>query len=145
MAWIWAVVGIVALVGVLSFTPYPGHCNVEVTSQVFEVPAIITQYFQITGTSAQTTGQSTILDWSAWLAGFAPPALQGEFRLVLSSDSGQSATLSSGEILPTLQGGIATDSATLAYVPAGAHVFSAILTENGDTVASSSTSLQVSC
>ena len=145
--WVYGVVGVLVLVGVLSVTPLPGYENVKVTVGLEEVAFVVADYFSINSISAVTTGQATVLDWGA--LAFAPPALYASLTLTVCV-SGHCNSLRGTQILPTipLANGAsltATDSVNIGYVPAGQVDITVALYENGNEVASGTGSMCVGC
>lgn len=146
---VWAVVASLALVGVLSFTPLPGHCNVNVNVGVSELSFIVGNEFSINGVNGQTAGAATILDWSAWLAGVGPPALQATFSMTVTLN-GVTSQKSESEWFPTVPfvngaQAFASDTFHLGQVPAGSGTISVTLYQSGQSVAAGSAPFNVGC
>lgn len=148
--WVALVIVAVLVVVGLSVAPYPGHCNVKVTVGATQLALIITTYFSINSVNAQSAGTSTILDWSAWLAGFGSPSLTATFSMTVTADSGQSVTKSETQLFPSVplvngQSLTASDTFMLGQVPTGTHAFNVALKQGSAQVASGSGSTTVGC
>lgn len=131
----------------LSVIPYPNAYNVTVAVGASEYSLVIANYFTVSVNSAQVTGQSPILDWSAWGLGVAPPALQATFVMTVCIE-GHCASKSRSEWFPTVpvingNSVTASDTFVVGYVPSSSTpvTVSVTLTQNGGTVASGSGSL----
>lgn len=146
LAWVAVASAVVAVVA-LSVLPVPGRYNVQVSTSTTEVSLLLTTYFTIGSASGHVTGQSTVLDWSGWLAGFTSPTLSATFTETVQL-GGESSSKTVSQLLPTLPTNTnlgATNTFTLTYVPQGEQVGSVTLYENGSPIAEGSFSVCVGC
>lgn len=139
-----AVITIVALGSFLAASLYPiqNEYNVKVTVGTTELSLLVTTYFQVTGISGVTTGQSTLLNWGGYGLGFAPPVLDAIYTLTVCV-GGQCGSIHGNQFAPSvpLVNG-ATYSASnvvfVGYVPGGEQPITVALSQNGQQVASGS-------
>lgn len=150
---VWLVVGIVALaagVGLASFVPIPQvlGCNVSVNVGLLEVSAVFTTYFSVTSVGGQTNGGSTLINWGG--LDFAPPALSASFTLS-ATVAGHTGTRTGHQYFPSvpiINGGqlTASDVVNVGNIPDNTQQgISVALMQNGQTVATGSGSMGVSC
>lgn len=140
----------VIIIGVLSFVPYPNTYNVQVSVTSSELSLLIVSDYNIVSVNGQTTGQSAILDWSAFGLGLTGPSLVSGFTMQVCVGQSHCASKSATVWFPTLpiisgQSIEATDVFTIGYVPGGNQPISVSLTDGGNQVASGTGSLCVGC
>lgn len=143
------VIAVAAVLGallVLTYVPYPGHYNADITVTAVELSVIVATDFEITGVSASQAGQSSILQWNA--LSFTGFQVEGQFELTATLSNGLSSSLSSNQWFPSVpfvNGATvtATNTIEISYVPTGTYDVSVVLYDNGDSVATGTTSLTV--
>ncbi|MDE1879522.1 MAG: hypothetical protein KGI89_03140 [Euryarchaeota archaeon] len=146
---VWAAVGILTTVGVLSVAPLPNSYDATVVVQATDVALFVGTYFSVGIQSATTVGHSPILDWTILGLGFAWFALHATYSMTVTVGGHSITKQEQGWFtsIPFLNGqqASATDTFKLAYVPGGQQDISVSLSQNGQVVATASGTMCVGC
>ena len=141
MAWTWVVAGLIlagATVGVLSFTPLPGHCTIVENVTFTELSLVVGVEYSIGPVILQSTTQSKVLDWGGWFpsGSFVGFSWYSKLTATVTTGSGQSASKVEVQALPSVPfvngaSYSASDTFTLAQVPTGPATVTVTLYNNG--------------
>jgi hypothetical protein len=115
----------------------------------YQIGVVVGTVFGISGVSGSTAGQSTILDWAAWTAGFTGFQLTASFKMTVCLNPGNYCASKSATdwftTIPILGGQVtASNTFLVGYVPAGSYTISAQLLDSGQDVADGSGQVTIS-
>jgi hypothetical protein len=146
------VIAVIAVFAALSLVPAPALVgyNVSVQTTLSETCLLGICSYSVQSVQASTSGPATVLDWSGWFGvtlGLGACAFSCQYKVVASTNGGQTATASESKFLGNVADFNKQDSQSfsIAYVPGGQNQVTVTLYLNGASEAVGSATLCVGC